>query len=284
MKKEFDIMTTQFSLRTIRRFRTVQQLLDQLDPEAPPQALILPGSPIPKGNIIVFPGSFNPPTNAHLAMLKQARRFGRQHGGMSVYAALSKRTTDKENVERPLLVDRILLLDTVLRHHLRDIGIMLFNRGLYVEQAEGIRAAFPEVTKLYFLLGFDKIVQIFDPHYYRGRDAALRELFALAEILVAPRAGAGPEALKQLLDKPENAQFAKYIHLLPLDDNYRNVSSTLIRQEFERHQQDVPPEVQRFIRETHAYDPPEQLPDGSQIDVYGERVAAIQSLLRETNA
>src|SRR5437868_7065732 len=86
-----------------------------------------------------------------------ARRFGRQHGGMSVYAALSKRTTDKENVERPLLLDRILLLETVLRHHLRDIGIMLFNRGLYVEQAEGIRAAFPEVTKLYFLLGFDKI-------------------------------------------------------------------------------------------------------------------------------
>src|SRR2546429_1596727 len=102
MKKEFDIMTTQFSLRTIRRFRTVQQLPDQLDPEAPPQALILPGSPIPKGNIIVFPRSFNPPTNAHLSMLKQSRRFGRQHGGMSVYAALSMLTTDKDNVERPL--------------------------------------------------------------------------------------------------------------------------------------------------------------------------------------
>ena len=180
-------MTIKFSPSTIQCLRSVQRLLDQLDPEAPPQALILPDSPQPRGTIIVFPGSFNPPTNAHLAMLKQARRFGRQHGGMSVYAALSKRTTDKENVERPLLVDRILLLDTVLRHHLRDIGIMLFNRGLYVEQAEGIRAAFPEVTKLYFLLGFDKIVQIFDPHYYRDRDAALRELFALAEILVAPR-------------------------------------------------------------------------------------------------
>src|SRR5712691_9888876 len=88
---------------TIHRLKEVQSLLDQLHPEAEPRALIVPGSPEPRGNIIVFPGSFNPPTNAHLALMKQARRFGRQHGGMSVYAALSKRTTDKENVERPLL-------------------------------------------------------------------------------------------------------------------------------------------------------------------------------------
>ena len=277
-------MTIQFSSSTIQRFRSVQRLLDQLDLEAKPQALILPGSPQPRGGIIVFPGSFNPPTNAHLAMLKQARHFGRQHGSMFIYAAMSKRTTDKENVERPLLVDRVLLLEAVIRHHLRQTGIMLFNQGLYVEQAEGIRAAFPDVTRLLFLLGFDKIVQIFDPHYYKDRDAALRELFTLAEILVAPRAGAGPEELKHLLDQPENAQFAKYVHQLPLDDSYRNVSSTLIRQRFEAHQQEVPPEVQRFIRETHAYDPPEQAPDGSQVDKYGERVAAIQALLRQTNA
>src|SRR5437660_2966992 len=167
MKKEFDIMTIKFSPSTIQRLRSVQRLLDQLDPEAPPQALILPGSPIPKGNIIVFPGSFNPPTNAHLAMLKQARRFGRQHGGMSVYAALSKRTTDKEDVERPLLVDRILLLETVLRQHLPHTGVLLFNRGLYVEQALAVRSSFPDVTRLLFLIGFDKIVQIFDPHYYK---------------------------------------------------------------------------------------------------------------------
>src|SRR2546429_2042397 len=136
MKKEFDIMTTQFSLRTIRRFRTVQQLLDQLDPEAPPQALILPGSPIPKGNIIVFPGSFNPPTNAHLALLKQAQRFAQAHEPMYLYAAISKRTVDKETVERPLLVDRIHLLEVILKRRLPHAGIMLFNRGLYVEEAE----------------------------------------------------------------------------------------------------------------------------------------------------
>lgn len=272
-----------FSSYTIQRFKRVQALLDQLDPEAPPQALIVPGSPTPEGNIIVFPGSFNPPTTAHLALLKQARQFARLHGSMHLYAAISKRITDKETVERPLLLDRIILLDTVLRHHLRHTGIMLFNRGLYVEQAEGIRASFPQVKKLYFLIGFDKIVQIFDPHYYEDRDAALHELFALAELLVAPRGGAGAAELAQLLDQPENRQFAQYVHALPLSAAYQNISSTRIRQGLDTHEQEVPPEVRRFIRETHAYMPPQELAEGSKIDYYGERVQAIEAALKHEN-
>src|SRR5947209_19407110 len=192
-----------FSKQTIHRFKQVQTLLDQLNSEAEPQSFIVPGSPQPRGNIVVFPGSFNPPTNSHLAMLEQAQQFAhsptfsssQEDGDLLLYAAMSKRTTDKENVERPLMLDRIILLDTLLRSRLPRTGIMLFNRGLYVEQAEGVRASFPAVKKLYFLLGFDKIVQILDPRYYENRDAALHELFALAELLVAPRGQDGPDAL-----------------------------------------------------------------------------------------
>src|SRR5579864_9580739 len=212
-------MTIHFSSYTIQRFKQVQALLDQLDSQAEPGALVVPDSPTPEGKIIVFPGSFNPPTTAHLALLKQAWQFARVHGPMHVYAAISTHITDKENVQRPLLVDRIILLETVLRHHLRHTGIMLFNRGLYVEQAEGVRACStysPKVTELYFLIGFDKIVQILDPHYYEDRDAALHELFALAELLVAPRGAAGTAELTRLLDRPENRQFASHIHTLPL--------------------------------------------------------------------
>jgi nicotinamide-nucleotide adenylyltransferase len=136
------------------------------------------------------------------------------------------------------------------------------------------------VTKLYFLLGFDKIVQIFDPHYYTDRDAALRELFSLAEVLVAPREGAGAEELRKLLDAPQNRQFARYVHLMPLDAQYRHISSTHIRQDFAAHQQDIPPEVQRFIGETHAYEEPEKLQGGSRGDIYGERIRAIEAILQ----
>jgi len=278
-----------FSQDEIRRFRIIQSLLNRLDPDVQPQALILPGSPAPTGSIVVFPGSFNPPTNAHLAMLRQAQRFEQLRGtgpvsaGSVVYAAISKRTTDKERVERPLLVDRIALQETVLQHHTPGVGIMLFNLGLYVEQAEGIRSAFPGVMTLYFLVGFDKIAQIFDARYYTDRDAALRELFALAELLVAPRAGSGEEELRKLLDAPQNRQFARHVHLLPLDAQYRDISSTDIRQDFAAHRQDVPPEVQRFIRETHAYEQAQKLPDGSIRDIYGERIKAIEAVLRDEN-
>ena len=294
------------SRNTIERFKRVQTLLEQLNPEAPPQALLVPGSPMPRGNTIVFPGSFNPPTNAHLALLKQARDFARQPSrrGLSeakrsafqsvaptadlsarapapvhLYAAISKHTIDKETVERPLLLDRVMLLDTVLHHHLRHTGILLFNRGLYVEEAEAVKSSFPEVTRLFFLIGFDKIVQILDPRYYKDRDTALRELFALAELLVAPRGNAGVDELHSLLNQPANQPFADHIHILPFSPAYRTISSTSIRQYPHAHLNDIPPEVQRFILETHAYESPQHLPDGTQIDYYGQRIKALEKLL-----
>ena len=273
-----------FSSYTIRRFKRIQALLDQLDPQAYPQALVVPGSPMPEGKIIVFPGSFNPPTLAHLALLKQAWQFARVRGPMHIYAALSTHITDKEGVQRPSLLDRINLLETVLRKHVRLTGIMLFNRGLYVEQAEAVHSTFSHVSKLYFLIGFDKIVQILDPRYYQDRDVALKKLFDMAEFLVAPRGEAGADAISILLDRPENRQYAEHVHTLSLNAAYRDISSTRIRQVFSVHEQEMPTEVQRFIRETHAYEPPLELQDGTKIDQYGERMRAFESALKSTNA
>jgi len=272
---------------TIQLLKQIQDLLDQLDPEAEPRAFIVPGSPQPRGTIIVFPGSFNPPTIAHLALLKQAQEFARHQalsdgkGSQTVqlYAAMSKHIVDKEHVERPLILDRIMLLQTVLRRYLPDAGVMLFNRGLYVEQAEAVRRSFPEVERLFFLIGFDKIVQILDPRYYVNRDAALNELFKLAELLVAPRGGASADDLADLLRQAQNQPFAQYIHVLPFVTAYRDISSTRIRQQVDEYSHDVPEEVQRFMRETRAYEPPVRQADGTEIDYYEERVKALEALL-----
>src|SRR5579859_4916635 len=110
--------TFYISTRARQRLRSVQELLKQLDPEGEPRAVVVPGSPPPRDSIIVFPGSFNPPTTAHLALLKQAQQFARQHEPMYLYAAFSKRTVDKEAVERPLLQERVLLLQEVLKKRL----------------------------------------------------------------------------------------------------------------------------------------------------------------------
>jgi len=276
------------SMQTLRRLERIQELLEQLDPQAPPQALVVPGSPLPRKEIIVFPGSFNPPTTAHLALLKQARHFARLEASrgrepMQLYTALSKHIVDKETVERPLLLDRILLLDNLLRSRFPRAGILLFNRGLYVEQAQAVHIAFPQVRRLLFLIGFDKIVQILDPHYYEDRDAALRNLFALAELLVAPRGDEGARSLDELLQRPENQPFARYIHILPFDPAYREISSTQIRQHASLHQHEIPHEVRRFMRETRAYAPPLPLPDGKELDFYAERVKLLEKLLKNVS-
>jgi nicotinamide-nucleotide adenylyltransferase len=183
-------------------------------------------------------------------------------------------------VERPLLLDRILLLQTLLRRRLPHVGILLFNRGLYVEQAEAIRASFPRVRRIFFLMGFDKIEQILDPRYYEDRNAALEALFRQAELLVAPRRGQGPAlSLRDLLDRPENHRFARFIHALPFDPLYRDISSTRIRQDGAAYEHDVPQEVRQFMRETRAYAPPVRREDGSMVDVYRERERALSELL-----
>jgi len=277
-----------FSQHTIQRFKEVQALLDQLDPASAPQAVIVPRSPQPESTIIVFPGSFNPPTNAHLALLEQAHQFAhsplfssyKDEQDPLLYAAMSKLTTDKENVERPLLLDRVILLDTVLQQHLPGTGIMLFNRGLYVEQAEAVRSSFPGVRRLFFLLGYDKIVQILDPHYYEDRTTALNTLFSLAELLVAPRGTANAVSLSDLLSQPHNQPFVQYIHELPLSSTYRDISSSRVRQHGAQHLQDIPSEVQRFMSETRAYDTPLRLKDGAEIDYYEERAKRLQVLLQ----
>ena len=264
----------------LRHMKRIQALLDQLQPDAEAQAFVVPGSPIPRETVIVFTGSFNPPTVAHIAMLRQAHQYMRgQSQPMYLYAAFTKRTVDKEAVERPLLLDRIVLLQQLLQRRLPDVGILLFNRGLYVEQARAIRCSFPKVKRILFLMGFDKIVQILDPHYYEDRDRSLDELFHSAELLVAPRGGCGPEDLKALLQQPQNQSFARYIHALPFQSMYRDVSSTHIRQDDRRYSHDVPREVQQFMRETRAYAPPLRIASDGSRDCYEDRVRQLSELL-----
>ena len=268
----------------LRNYHRVQHALESLNPAGEPWALATPGSEEPRGNIMVFPGSFNPPTLAHLAMLRQARVFARKrHGGhWLVYAAMSRQIVDKEAVERMTLLDRVILLDRVLRNQGRRVSILLLNRGLYVEQAQGIRAAFPSVRRLYFLVGFDKIVQILDPRYYTDRDTALRKLFALAQLLVAPRGDDGEAELKELLARAENRQFARYIQPLPLDARYRAISSTQARQA--GRSDEVPEEANDFIQRTRPYAPPARLEDGGEIDLYAQRARQLQALLATGSA
>jgi nicotinic acid mononucleotide adenylyltransferase len=125
-----------------------------------------------------------------------------------------------------------------------------------VDQARIARAAFPTLDSLVFLVGFDKIVQIFDPRYYEDRNAALEQLFALATFLVAPRGTDDADALAALLARPENQRFAGAVEPLDLPVGLREVASSAVRQAVEgggAPDQTVPPVVQAFIDATGVY-------------------------------
>ncbi|HEV2661993.1 MAG TPA: hypothetical protein VGU68_15390, partial [Ktedonobacteraceae bacterium] len=110
-------------------------------------------------------------------------------------------------------------------------------------------------------------------------DAALGELFQMAEFLVAPRGNDGEKELSALLHQPQNVRFADYVHPLPFNPIYRNISSTAIRRRAVGVATDVPREVWQFMRETRAYAPPLQRRDGAPVDYYGQRVQVLMQLL-----
>jgi nicotinamide-nucleotide adenylyltransferase len=215
-------------------------LVDQLDPDGPVAALLLmpPSEAGRDGRTGLLPGSFNPPTEAHLALAEA----GRDSGLDAIVYVLSKRTVDKERVTGIPLADRLELLSRLAEPH--GDGVAFVNRGLYVDQAAALRQVLPRARELVFLVGFDKIVQIFDPRYYDDRDVALSELFERASFLVAPRGESDERDLHALLEEPRNRAFRERVRGIALSPEHRHSSSTRVRQG-EAH--DVPPLVADYL-------------------------------------
>ncbi len=206
----------------------------------------------------LFAGSFNPLTRAHVTLVNAALRAADLD---VVIWACAVASVDKERVERAALVDRLAQMRAFVTGRRRD-ALALLNRGLYVDEARAIRALLMPSADLLMLVGFDKIVQIFDHRYYTDRDAALRELFSLASLLVAPRADDGAEALAALLARPENRPFATQVRYLDVPPTYTRDSSTEARLLAARIPPDeaalarlLPPAGAALARQTGAYQP-----------------------------
>ena len=209
-------------------------------------------APAPGARLGLLAGSFNPPTIAHQTLALA----GLTAGGLDhAWYALSTLTVDKEVVTGAGLEDRLLLLDLLVEAD-RRLGVLVLSRGLYVDQARLVRTAYPGLGGPVFLVGFDKIVQIFDPRYYDDRDRALEQLFGLASFLVAPRGDDEAPALARLLDQPENRRFAGAVRPLDLPPGLRDVASSTVRGSLAdggQPERTVPPEVTAFIDRTGLY-------------------------------
>jgi nicotinamide-nucleotide adenylyltransferase len=257
-----------WNLDLLLRFRAAIELLDS----APSSTLTIirrarHGTP---KRLILFPGSFNPPTIAHVGL---AEALMNHDLGDEVWFTVSARTIDKEQVTGAMLEDRLAMLLCLVRDS-PDFGIALSNRGLFVDIAEAAHQLFRDLDGVSFLVGYDKIVQILNPRYYEDRDAALERLFHFASFRVARRAGSTDNDVHELLGRPENRRFAQRIDPLPkgAGDAVSAMSSSLVRRQIEdglRDRADVAPCVARFIGETGAYQRSGR--DSLESDLYAAR-------------
>jgi len=233
-----------YDLRSLFMFR---ETLEALDPKGEPRAVILDAAPEPvNGPVGVLSGSFNPPTLAHMELARSAREVFRLE---RIYFAISRVTVDKETIEGLILEDRLLLL-TQLTEAMRWASVALVNKGLYLEQAAAFRKLLGQQTKVHFVVGMDKVIQIFDPGYYKDREKALRDLFAESELYAAGRGVWGEEELNRLLDRAENRAYREKIHYLPFPEEMRDLSAGELRNRImagEPVKGQLPPTVEKFV-------------------------------------
>lgn len=164
-----------------------------------------------------YPGSFDPPTVAHLAVAEAAVR---QCGVDRLDLVLSEAALGKEASHAVRLADRVAVLRAVAADR-PWLGVSVTRHRLLADIAEGYDLV---------VMGADKWAQVVDPVWYGGsdgaRDAAVARLPAVA---IAPR----PE-LPWARDSPvraavPDAAVPEGVVVLDVHPDHAEVSSTAVR-------------------------------------------------------
>lgn len=256
-----------YDLATLFAHRTV---LENLDPDGPPHLSALRSAPA-FGALAVFPGSFNPPTSAHLLLAERARR----EGFACVLFVLARATVGKEP-SGLVPEDRLLALRFIAQR--AGMGVAVCSSGLYTDMADAAALLYPG-TEIAFLIGSDKVSQIFNPSYYSDRDAALDALFARARLIVAPRTDDGG-AVRDVIERAENRRWSHRVSVLPLHPAVSDLSSTRVRGLLQSGAEPaglVPSAVGTFLGEVGAFAPRVSV-EGEEIDRYRVRAQLLDAL------
>lgn len=151
----------------------------------------------------VLPASFNPPTVSHQSLAREAAQVVELD---ELLLILDQKAEDKDLSGAPL-EDRLLMLLALFGDD-PHVSLGISNRGLFVEKIEALRDIYPPDTQIYFIVGYDTMVRIFNPRYYDDREKSLHELFSLARFLVANRGDCDQRDLEELFRREENRPFA----------------------------------------------------------------------------
>lgn len=199
-----------------------------------------------KGGVLgVLPASFNPPTAAHEALVREA---GAAVPFDEILLVQDQQAMDKE-LYGAQLADRLLMLLALFGAD-RRISVGIANRGLFLDKVEALKNIYQKNTQIYFIVGYDTITRVLDPAYYADREESVRLLFSQARFLVANRGACGEQDLTELFKRQENQPFAAQVSPLTLPAKLAALSSSEVRRRLAEGQSVkglVPPQVEDFL-------------------------------------
>ncbi len=168
--------------------RSICEVIKMTDPSGPPTINFVrrakKGIETGGQKLGVFPGSFDPLTEAHIEVIAEAREYKLGE----ILLVLDIVNIDKSTFGASL-EDRLLMLLLFFAGD-EEISIALSSHGLFLDKVRALQGKYPPATGIVYLVGYDTIVRILDKKYYQDREAAVTELFADSEFLVAGRSGA----------------------------------------------------------------------------------------------
>ena len=158
----------------------------------------------------VFPGAFNPPTRAHLALARAALTC------VDEVVFVLPRVFPHKEYEGATLQQRVDMLRAALAREPR-CSIAATEQGLFIDIARECGAAYGPDVDLAFLCGRDAAERIVNWDY--GRPGAIAEMLRAFSLLVAVREG----------EYTPPPRLAHRIASLPLNEPLNDVSATLVR-------------------------------------------------------
>jgi nicotinamide-nucleotide adenylyltransferase len=195
--------------------------------------------------LVVLPSAFNPPTEAHLALMRLASAAA----GANPAALLTTRNVAK-GIDGAPLEHRVGML-LAARTHVPGLVMLAGNSARFVDQARAMRGAFPG-TDVDFVAGYDTLVRLFDPKYYEDMQADLGELFRHHRLVATNRGDETIESVERFIEGV-GGTYAARIVVLKLPEHSAALSSTLARNTLDAGGLGLTPPVRRYIAEHGLY-------------------------------
>lgn len=160
--------------------------------------------------LAVFPGTFNPPTCAHLALAEAAL------GRVEEVVFVLPRAFPHKGYEGATFEQRLRLLREAVSANPR-FSVASSAGGLFIDIAREVRQHYPSPTELLFLCGRDAAERIV--HWDYGEPGAFARMLQEFGLLVARRGD----------EYSPPAELASRIHPLPVGCEWDEVSATEVR-------------------------------------------------------